>query len=184
MTATIHSAHEPSRWQKLVPPGLITGIASALLAIPAAPAHADDTPGLTGPAAGYVQHMLTDGELIRCYDRAGHDINCQMKLHSVWPHLFYGDANGHGPNSDVLAITFYNNDPTGDAQMLSVAYFRRDGGRYRYVRSFPKVFMGDIAPGTSVVFRDGHVSFTGLTLRPQDDYHNPQGRTRYVLDLR
>ena len=154
------------------------------LGIVTSPARAQTSPGLTGPAARAVMHALTDGEIMRCFDRQAHEINCQPELHRLHPQLFYGDANGRGPNTDVLAITFYNGDPTGNSFDLRVSYFRLEGGRYRYVRTFRNVYMGDLAPGTKVVFGHGQVSFVGLTLQPGDSRLGPTGRTRYVLDLR
>ncbi|MBB3172875.1 hypothetical protein FHR90_000689 [Endobacter medicaginis] len=183
MTASVAGTRESRRAAMPGLAGLIAGIGVSL-AVMTGPARAGTPPGLTGPAAAAVMQALTNGTVMHCTNPDGHDVACQAKHNSLTPNLFYGDANGHGPNSDVLVITFYQGDPTGSAMDVAVAYFRRDGGRYRYVRTFHNVFMGDIAPGTRVVFRAGHVSFTGLTLRPQDDYHNPQGRTRYVLDLR
>lgn len=154
------------------------------LGIVTSPTSAETPPGLTGPAAWAVMHALTDGEIMRCFDRQAHEINCQPELHSLHPQLFYGDANGRGPNTDVLAIIFYQGDPTGNTFDLRVSYFRLEGGRYRYVRSYPNVGMGDLAPGTKVVFGHGQVSFVGLTLQPGDSRLGPTGRTRYVLDLR
>lgn len=162
----------------------MAGIVAACLSLSTNPAPADEQPGLTGPAAGAVAHALTDGEVMHCYNTDVRDVTCNMQRNDLNPHVYYGDANGRGPNSDVIVITFYTADPTGNASDVSVAYFRRDRGRYRYVRTYQKVYLGSIAPGSRVTFGKGRASFVGVTLRPQDSYATPGGRTRYVLDLR
>ena len=98
-------------------------------------------------------------------------------------HIYYGDASGHGAQSDALAIVTFVPDPTGNAQGQVVAYFRQQPGGYRLIHKSTKIAGLGLAPGSQVVFANGRASFDTLTLNPNDGRCCPTGHKHISLSL-
>ena len=94
--------------------------------------------------------------------------------------LYYGDA-GHGRDGDVLVLAMTQEDPTGNGDGPLVGYLRREGGGYRFIKEFPGVYAAGVAPGTTVRFMPGRISFVGLTHREDEDRNSRTGRTPITL---
>lgn len=128
-----------------------------------------------GPAADAVKRWFTTDRSLACYDRKGNDAPCRFGL----------DTNievKYAPSGDdAVAFGTYINDPTGNAQQFAVAAFRKDGGRWRFVRTADRVLGQD---ASNVAFKGGKVEFDTTTMRDSDTRCCPTGRTHWSVPLR
>lgn len=128
-----------------------------------------------GPAASAVRNWFTTDRSLACYDRKGNDSPCRFNLDTNIE-VSYSPSGG-----DAVAFATYINDPTGNAQQFAVAVFRKDGGRYRFVRNADSVLGQE---PTNIAFREGKVEFDTATLRDSDSRCCPTGRTHWSVPLR
>lgn len=128
-----------------------------------------------GPAAIAVRKWFTTDRSLACYDRKGNDSPCRFDL----------DTNievSYAPSGEeAVAFATYINDPTGNAQQFAVAVFRKDGGRWRFVRTADRVLGQE---PSNIAFRGGKVEFDTATLRDSDSRCCPTGRTHWSVNLR
>jgi hypothetical protein len=108
---------------------------------------ADSMP--SGPAAQAILQWFTTDRSLGCSDSA-----CTLIDSSASFEVYYGDLSGGGPKADALAFVYYGPYliDGGNAVALAAAYFHRDGGSYRFVKTFTDSFGSRDITGTDVRF--------------------------------
>ena len=122
----------------------------ASLATISAPASANPAVNMpSGPAAQAILQWFTTDRSLGCSDSA-----CTLIDSSASFEVYYGDSSGGGPKADALAFVYYGPYLTdgGNAVALAAAYFHRDGGSYRFVKTFTDSFGSRDITGTDVRF--------------------------------
>jgi PAN domain len=142
---------------------------------------ADSMP--SGPAAQVILQWFTTDRSLGCNDQQGNDSACTVGVN--WPEfaVYYGDSTGGGPQADALAFVYYGPFPGGNMMSLAVAYFHRDGGNYRFIKTFPNVLGTGPIKGTTVRFLPGKANFSMAVLQGDDSRCCPTGRANYTVTL-
>ncbi len=97
--------------------------------------------------------------------------------------VYYGDSTGGGPQADVLAFVYYGPFPGGNAMDANLAYFHRDSGDYRFIKTFPDVAGRGSVKGTTVLFLPGKARFTRAVKQADDSHCCASGRASYTITL-
>jgi hypothetical protein len=150
-------------------------------------------PKPSGPAAQAILRWFTTDRSLGCSNQKGGDSTCTVAYNAQYGgfEVYYGDSSGGGPQSDALAFVYYNQDQSGgNGTYLTVAYFHRDGGNYRFIKTFPEA-AGDqpqitpqfLVKGTTVQFLPGKASFSMVVSRDRDPACCPTGRGNYTVKL-
>jgi hypothetical protein len=143
-------------------------------------AHAGSPP--QGPAGQEIKQWFTSDRSLGCFDRKGEQAQCTLADHNANFFVFYGDGSAGKLQNDALAFVYYLGDPTGNAENLQVAYFRRFGDRFQFVKKIPNVY-GQVTAKTVVVFSSGMATFSLRTLKPTDSLCCPTGQTKYSVRI-
>ena len=151
-------------------------ISSPLSAVETAP------PPPSGPAAKAILRWFTTDRSLGCANQQEND-PCTVK--DNWPkfEVYYGDSTGGGPRADVLAFVYYGPLPGGKMMRVNLAYFHRDGGDYRFIKTFPDVAGRDSVKGTTVRFLPGKARFTRAVKQADDPRCCATGRANYTVTL-
>ena len=168
-------------------------IVAGLAAI-SAPGIAQTTPTPSGPAAQAIGRWFTTDRSLGCSNQQGNDSACTIGFNAKYGgfSVYYGDSTGGGPQADALAFVYYSQDPSGggNGSYLAIAYFHRDGGNYRFIKTFPDV-VGDqpqitpkvLVKGTTIQFLPGKARFSMVVSRDGDAGCCPTGHADYTLTL-
>ena len=146
----------------------------------------------SGPAAQAILQWFTTDRSLGCMNQQGKDSACAVGLNMQYGgvDVYYGDSTGDGPQADALAFVYYDGDPTANGTNLAIAYFHRDGGNYRFIKTFPGI-TGDlmqstpdvIVKGRTVRFLPGEARFSMVVHRDTDALCCPTGRANYTITL-
>jgi hypothetical protein len=145
-------------------------ISSPLRAVETAP-----TPP-SGPAAQAILRWFTTDRSLGCAP-------CTVEDNGPVFEVYYGDSTGSGPQADALAFVYYGPLPGGNMMDVNLAYFHRDGGGYRFIKTFPDVAGRGSIKGTTVRFLPGKASFTRAVKKADDPYCCATGRANYTVTL-
>jgi hypothetical protein len=168
--------------------------ASPPAALPGTPeASAKPTNSMpSGPAAQAILRWFTTDRSLGCSDQQLNDSACTIGLNMLYGGVtvYYGDSTGDGPQADALAFLYYDQGPTQNGTNLAIAYFHRDGGNYRFIKTFPDI-TGDmmqstpdeIVKGATVQFLPGRARFSMVVHRDTDALCCPTGRANYTVTL-
>jgi hypothetical protein len=162
----------------------VTLLALIDIGSPLRAAQATPTPP-SGPAAQAILRWFTTDRSLGCSDQQENDSACVVGFNLGDFLVYYGDSTGGGPQADAVAFVYYSQDPSGggNASYLAVAYFHRDGGDYRFIKTFPDVFGTGPVKGTTVQFLPGKARFSMVVLRGSDPRCCPTGRASYTVTL-
>ena len=122
-------------------------VSLATISLPASAKPAVNMP--PGPAAQAILQWFTTDRSLGCSNQ-----QCALIDSSASFEVYYGDLSGGGPKADALAFVCYGPYLTdgGNAVALAAAYFHRDGGSYRFVKTFTDSFGSSDITGTDVKF--------------------------------
>jgi hypothetical protein len=136
----------------------------------------------SGPAAQAILRWFTTDRSLGCANQQEND-PCTVK--DNWPkfEVYYGDSTGGGPRADVLAFVYYGPLPGGNMMRVNLAYFHRDGGDYRFIKTFPDVAGWGSVKGTTVRFLPGKARFTRAVKQADDPRCCATGRANYTVTL-
>jgi hypothetical protein len=170
-------------------------VALAVVAVLTAIGAPGSTQAGTMPAGSAAQSILqwfTTDRSLGCFNQQENESACtigyNMKYGGV--SVYYGDSTGDGPQADALAFVYYDQDLGGNGTTFAIAYFHRDGGNYRFIKTFPDV-TGDgpaitpaaLVKGTTVQFLPGKATFSMVVSRNTDAACCPTGRANYTVPL-
>ena len=172
----------------------ITITASPPAALPGTPeASAKPTNSMpSGPAAQAILRWFTTDRSLGCSDQQLDNSACTIGLNMLYGGVtvYYGNSTGDGPQADALAFLYYDQDPTQNGTNLAIAYFHRDGGNYRFIKTFPDITgdmmqstPDDIVKGATVQFLPGKARFSMVVHRDTDALCCPTGRANYTVTL-
>jgi hypothetical protein len=99
----------------------------------------------SGPAAQAILRWFTTDRSLGCDDP------CTVEDNGPMFEVYYGDSTGGGPQADVLAFVYYWLVPEGKMMGSAVAYFHREGGDYRFIKT---LIADKAAPATRKQFMD------------------------------
>lgn len=145
-------------------------ISSPLRAVEAAPASP------SGPAAQAILRWFTTDRSLGCAP-------CTVEDNGSVFEVYYGDSTGGGPQADALAFVRYWQDPSDKLSFFAVAYFHRDSGNYRFIKTFPDVFGMGPVKGTTVRFLPGKAIFSRVVPQGDDPRCCPTGRANHTVTL-
>jgi hypothetical protein len=137
----------------------------------------------SGPAAQAILRWFTTDRSLGCSDQQGNDSGCAVGFNTAEFEVYYGDSTGDGLQADALAFVRYWQDPSDKLSFFAVAYFHRDGGNYRFIKTFPDVFGMGAVKGTTVRFLPGKARFSRVVPRGDDPRCCPTGRANYTVTL-
>jgi hypothetical protein len=150
----------------------------ATIAAPASAKSANHVP--SGPAAQAIVRWFTTDRSLGCRDKQENDSVCSIGYNVGSDgefHVYYGDSTGGGPQADAIVFVSYCSDPQAVGPYLPgggnappgfdqvYVYFHRDGGNYRFIKSFPEVIGGISAEGMTVRFLPGKATISTVISR-------------------
>jgi hypothetical protein len=138
----------------------------------------------SGPAAQAILQWFTTDRSLGCFDRQVRESACTTGDRDVGFAVYYGGSTGGGPQADALAFVHYQGDPTAASGIDSaVAYFHRDGAKYRFIKTFPDIVGEALVKGTTVQFLPGKARFSMVVPGPNDPRCCPTARASYTVTL-
>lgn len=126
-----------------------------------------------GPAANAVEAWFQSAKQSFCVSPDGNDVRCTDRNK---PYTTIGYASGGG----AIAFVRFQADPTGNAENLEVATFRKEGGQWTFVRKVEKIF----GQGPSKIGFEGEKAiFSMQVLRDGDGRCCPTGTKRHIVQV-
>jgi hypothetical protein len=130
-----------------------------------------------GPIAQAISQWFTTDRSLGCFNQQENESACTIGYNMKYGEVsvYYGDSAGDGLQADALAFVYYDQYQGGNEITFAIAYFHRDGGKYRFIKAFPDI-TGDgpaitpqsLVKGTTVQFLPGKATFSMVVSAEKD----------------